>query len=721
MKNKKIMNISSMRGIFLSVTILFSLVLILIPSNGYAEELDVNSIALDETAIITLTNNSQEDVKTFRIWLQDEFNFKSFKTERGWIGEKNAQGVIIFSSSEIIKTGESVKFGIKTDKPNAVINWKGLDQNNEVIKVGAIRSDDLQKVVYNEIINEQIDNTGTTIFSDSTFRVIPDKPNSGSTIRVTGENFGVSQEFSIYIDTEKIANFVTDENGNFITTAKVPNIEKDSRVDFKIIGYDKAETKISLRLGNSDNRIPGAENIKLEVNGFGKSVQRGDILEISGKGTPGNAVTVKIENPDEIIINTRTAEVDNTGNWKLQKTINIPFDASLGKYSVTVSDGRNQILKNWEVITNKIIQINPTKIMFSAGELIKFNGTAIPNISLELILENNFGDEVTSDIIQVDESGFIEFEYQSVENEDMEGTWTLIAIQDKNIEFAYVGYDELPTIPVNLSFDKTNYQSVETAIINFIGKPSDKLTMIIITPSGAIQGSDIIIPLREDGRGEFELDLSGYGSGIYTAVIKKGTSQNSEKFSVGLQLGSGSITASTTQQEYKLGERILLLGKTNPNVLMTGILFDPKGNEIKRMEIASDNVGSFTENKFKIPITGELGIWRIGISSGSNLETIEFSVFSLTNEGIVVKASEGEKISGYGQNVKISITASHKTSIIIEITDEQNQLINTLNCNTTKEFKCETFWSVPKDSLPGEYIIRAYDSVNSAETIFLLK
>ena len=422
-----------------------------------------------------------------------------------------------------------------------------------------------------------------------------------------------------------------------------------------------------------------------------------------------------------IIINTRTAEVDNTGNWKLQETINIPFDASLGKYSVTVSDGRNQILKNWEVITNKIIQINPTKIMFSAGELIKFNGTAIPNISLELILENNFGDEVTSDIIQVDESGFIEFEYQSVENEDMEGTWTLIAIQDKNIEFAYVGYDELPTIPVNLSFDKTNYQSVETATINFIGKPSDKLTMIIITPSGAIQGSDIIIPLREDGRGEFELSLSGYGSGIYTAVVKKGTSQNSEKFSVGLQLGSGSITASTTQQEYKLGERILLLGKTNPNVLMTGILFDPKGNEIKRMEIASDSIGSFTENKFKIPITGELGIWKIGISSGSNLETIEFSVFSLSNKGIIVKASEGEKISGYGQNVKISITASHKTSIIIEITDEQNQLINTLNCNTTKEFKCETFWSVPKDSLPGEYIIRAYDSMNSAETIFLLK
>ena len=48
--------------------------------------------------------------------------------------------------------------------------------------------------------------------------------------------------------------------------------------------------------------------------------------------------------------------------------------------------------------------------MFDAGELIKFNGTALPNTVLELILENNLGDEMMSDIIEVGESGFIEFE-----------------------------------------------------------------------------------------------------------------------------------------------------------------------------------------------------------------------------------------------------------------------------------------------------------------------
>ena len=60
--------------------------------------------------------SEHEDVQTFRIWLSQNVNFESFKTEKGWVGEKTPQGVIIFTSSEPIKKNESVKFGIKTDK-----------------------------------------------------------------------------------------------------------------------------------------------------------------------------------------------------------------------------------------------------------------------------------------------------------------------------------------------------------------------------------------------------------------------------------------------------------------------------------------------------------------------------------------------------------------------------------------------------------------------------
>ena len=213
---------SSTRGILLTIVVLFSVSLILIPSNGYAEEINVKSVELDKTTIISFTNDAVEDVKTFRIWLGENVNFKSFKTEKGWIGEKNPQGVIIFTSSESIKTGESVKFGVKTDKSNPVINWKGLDQTNIIIDTGVVVSTKITKVNQNPEINLREDGE---IFSESTFRIIPERPNSGSTIRVTGEAFGASQIFDFYIDTEKIGSFETDEDGFFITTMKIPNTQ----------------------------------------------------------------------------------------------------------------------------------------------------------------------------------------------------------------------------------------------------------------------------------------------------------------------------------------------------------------------------------------------------------------------------------------------------------------------------------------------------------------
>jgi hypothetical protein len=710
---------SSTRGTLLAVVILFSVSLILIPSNGYAEEINVKSVGLDKTTIVSFTNDASEDVKTFRIWLGENVNFKSFKTEKGWIGEKNPQGVIIFTSSEPIKTGESVKFGVKTDKSNPVINWKGLDQTNTIIDTGVVVSTKIAKVNQNPEINLSEDGE---IFSESTFRIIPDKPNSGSTIRVTGEAFGASQIFDFYIDTKKIGSFETNEDGFFITTMKIPNTQTKDRVDFKVKNNQGEEKIVSLRLGSEDNRVTELKEIKISVNGIKNIVHRGDILEISGTATPGKSIIAEIADPKKIIINSRTAKVDGTGNWKLSESINIPFDALFGKYSITISDGRNHILKNWAIETDKVIIINPTQQMFEAGELIKFNGTALPNQLLELILEDNLGKEIISDILEVDGTGFIEFEYQSRENDDPEGTWTLIATQGKNKEFIFVGYDEIPSIPVNLEFDKTNYKSSETATISLLGKPSDNLRMIIISPSGNISGEEITIQLQEDGRGTYDLDLTGFGSGIYTAVIQKGNSQSIEMFSVGLQIGSGPIEAKTTQAEYEQGERILLLGKTNPNVLMIISLMDPSGKEVKNLEIPSKSDGTFTEERLRIPSNAILGVWKINVSSGSNLDIIEFNVLSAIGEGIVIKVTEDLEIPGVGKYIKIGITTTQKLAITIEIINQNGKIIdNTLTCTTTADFKCEILWSIPKDSLPGTYTVKVNDTIRTEQTTFEVK
>ena len=718
------MNKSSKRGIFLSVIVLFSISLILTPLNGYAEEINVKSTGVDKTSIITFTNNGIKDVKTFRIWLSQDADFQSFKTEKGWIGEKNAQGVIVFSSSQPIKENQSVKFGIKTDKPNPSINWKGIDENNSMIDTGITTTTKIQQVNQNPNISSEntIKNIDGEIFSDSTFKIIPSKPNPGSTIRVAGQDFGASQLFNFYIDNKKIGSFSTDNQGSFITTMKIPEKGIQDRVDFKIKNEQGEEKILSLRIGNNENRNTEVINSKITIDAVKNTVYRGDKLEISGTGSPSTSIIIEMKDPDQKVINSRTAKVDGTGKWKMESTIDIPYDIQFGKYSITASDGRNQNLKYLSIETDKVIIINPTQRMFDVGELIKFNGTGLPSQFIELVLEDNLGNEKLSDIIKIDESGFIELEYQTIENDDLEGTWTLIATQNQIKEFTYVGYGEIPTIPINLEFDKINYKTTEKAIISFIGKPSDVLKMMIINPSGSINEENILINLQEDGRLVYELELTGYASGIYTAVIQKANSQSSEKFAVGLQMSSGPIEVKTTQTEYLQGEQILVIGSTTQNALLKVSLIDPNAIKIKTLDIPSNNDGTFTVDKLKIPSNAIPGKWKVEVTSGANSDKVEFEVNSSNNDGIIVNIGETISIPGFGDSINVEIIANQKTSISMQVFDlEDNPISDNLSCTSTAEFKCQILWTIPKEINAGTYKIKVSDSITVVEKTINIK
>ena len=716
------MNKPSKRGIFLSIIVLFSISLVLTPLNGYAEEINVKSVGVDKTTIITLTNDAKEDVKTFRIWLGGDTNFKSFKTEKGWIGEKNPQGVIIFTSLEPIKMNESVKFGVKTDKLNSIINWKALDQTNTIIDTGVVKSTEIKKVEQNPDINlsDDIKNNKGEIFSDSTFRIIPDKPNSGSTIRVIGNTFEASQIFDFYLNTQKIGIIETDEKGHFITTIQIPSNESD-RVEFKIMNDKGQEKIISIRLGSEINRISTTEDIKITIQKLQNIIYRGESINISGMGTPNTSLTLQLLDVNQKIINTRIVKIDGTGNWKISQPIIIPFDINLGKYSIVVSDGRNHILKNIFIETDKVIQILPTKIIFDEGELIKLNGTGVPNSTIEFILEDNLGNEKYMEIKNTDDTGFVEFEYQTIENDDNVGTWTLISTQGNSKEFTYVGYGIIAVSPINFEFDKINYKIDEIAKLTLVGTPSDKVIMNIIGPTGSFFKEGIEINLQEDGRGKYNLDLKDFGSGIYTAIIKQQNTQSDEMFTVGLQMGSGKIDIKTTQLEYTQGDKILLLGNTNPNVLLKAILINPSGDKVRTIEIPSDSSGMFSEDRFKIPQNAEIGLWKIQVSSGPNLTTNEFQVNTLITKGLAVKIGETTSIPGIGTNVKFIIQSTYKSSIQIEIINSNQMVIDDLNCNTTSEFRCEVFWTIPQDTIPGTYTVKADNVLDSSEAQLIIK
>ena len=714
------MNRSSKRGIFLSSVLLFTLVMISNPTNVFADEIIIKNISFEETTILELTNESNEEISTFRVWLGSNFDFKSFKTEKGWIGEKTPQGVIVFTSSDTIKSGESVKFGFKTDKISTGINWKALNENGKQIDTGKAAPGELPTISEDSSDNEtQIEKTSYGISSDSTFRIVPEKPNVGSTIRVTGENFGTMQEFDFYIDSKKIGSFETDRDGHFMTTMKIPEDQKADRVDFKIEDINGEEKKISLRIGEIDNRIPISDNIKLTIKGLPNVIHRGDLLEISGTGNPGSAITAEITTPEGEIINSRTAEVDTKGNWELEEPVLIALDAPFGKYSATITDGRDSILKQWSVESDKSIIIVPSTLKFEQGETMTFSGTAIPNQPIDIVLEDPLGKEIFSDILQVDKNGDIEFEFDT-DQTAVKGTYTVIATQEKEKEFIFVGIGQLPSIPVNLEFDKLNYKTSETAIISLSGTGSEIVSLLIIDPSDKPKGDTISITLQPDGTGTHELDLSGFTSGVYTAVASKGTAQSTEIFTVGLQIGSGDIKINTTKEDYIPGDSILILGDTNPNVLLTITMTNPEGDEIKVRETYSDKNGKISEDSFRIPSDGIPGTWIINAKSGSNFVNTEITVLAVEQEGMIVLIEEGESYGGVGQTMNIQVYGGAQT-VTIEIIAEDGEVIDKLQFPASNDGEINQPWIIPKDTEPGTYTIIATDAFNRAEAIFEIK
>ena len=712
MQNFNYMNRSSVRGIFLSTVLLFSITIVTFSSNVYAEEITVKSIALDETTILELTNDSNDNVNTLRIWLGSDFNFKSFKTEEGWIGEKTPQGVIIFTSSEQIKPGESVKFGVKTDKSNAGINWKALNDKNTQMSAGLSIADKLPAV--NE--NQNPKSVGESMSSESTFRIIPDKPNAGSSIRVTGDSFGSLQEFDFYIDTKKIGSFETDENGHFMTTMKIPNDQKTDRVDFMVKDKEGEEKKLSIRIGDNITQIPDSENIPLTIKGIPKIIHRGDILEISGTAHPGSAITSTVRNTEGEIVNTRTAEVDRVGNWELPEKIIVPLDTPFGKYTATISDGRDEIKKSWTVESDKTIIIEPIKLKFDQGETMKFNGTALPNKSIEVILEDPLGKEIVSDIIKIGDSGKIEYEFQTTQNTP-KGTYTLIATQEKHKEFIYAGVGQVPTIPVNLEFDKLSYKAGETAIITLSGKPSEIISLLIVDPSDKPIEEPTSITLQPDGRGIHSIELKGYSAGVYTAVISKGSAQSTEVFTVGLLTGSGEIDINTTKTEYHNGDSILILGETSANVLLTLTMIDSNGDEIKIKETFSDKNGKISESSFRIPSDASPGKWKINAKSGSNFANTEIQVLAVIQEGLVVQVDEGQDIPGFGKTINIHVFGAKQT-VEIEIIADDGEIIEELSFPASKDGEINQPWIVPRDTEPGTYTIKVTDAFNEVETTY---
>jgi len=185
----------STSAIFISMLLVFSIfTLISISEVNAAEVISVNAKGYENTIIIEFENESASKIKTVKIWPGGEVTFTSFKSESGWGGGKYSDGkLLIFTATNTLNPGESVKFGLVTHEKVNAINWKALDRNDNDIDKGKISiqvisetSSDLIEEEGKEV--EQAKETGDELYGTKKF--IPEQIRAGSDIRLVGNGFG---------------------------------------------------------------------------------------------------------------------------------------------------------------------------------------------------------------------------------------------------------------------------------------------------------------------------------------------------------------------------------------------------------------------------------------------------------------------------------------------------------------------------------------------------
>ena len=283
----------SIKGVLIAILLICSVFSTLaLPQVSAANDLvTVTSTNHGGVTVVEYKNNEGNifDIASVVLEVDKGGNFKSFKTEKGWIGKRTSEDVITFTTTVPIKPGQSAKFGIKTDQPEPVFKWKAIDEEGDELGSGG-------KIVTHPSEESTIVKEETQIPSGvldgSSFKLIPDTPKVGSSLRVIGEGFGPREKLDLYINDNRIDSFVTDEKGAFILSTKVPENQRADRADFIIKDQVGNQKSMSLRIQESSSRTESL-NTTLTVNAD-SVFHRGETKTISGTAAPGSTLTVTL-------------------------------------------------------------------------------------------------------------------------------------------------------------------------------------------------------------------------------------------------------------------------------------------------------------------------------------------------------------------------------------------------------------------------------------------
>lgn len=690
-----------------SKTIIFLFVLLIFFINYdkvYAESdsIGVKLIVFENTSIIEFTNNGHETISTIKLWIVDD-SFLSFKTEPGWTGLKNNQSTLIFSPSIPLESDQQVKFGIKTSYPNTPINWNAFRTNGTSIEINTTLSLSDESIFDKNFI-------ATGFLENSKFKTIPELPRAASPIRITGTDFVVNQQFTLFMNGMLIDSFETDDVGSFIFTETIPETFEPGIITYGIRDlYGNEILHDGYLLESVESYLT---TVSLTVDDISESYSIGDIISFSGKTEPETNVSIIIFDSSDSLWSKDNTISDISGNWSLN--FKITQKSFFGTYTVEIKSLDSFMTKQLNVLLSKQINISSIKPSFSKNDIILFNGHGNPSDLMQVFVLNSNGIQENSFEYIIPENGLIKIEYDYtsfISNE----TYFLYVFQGNTVDIIPFGIDEYPKKILSSKLNKINYLSDDIAFVAIHGEAFDKLSLIITDDYGNSIFEEKII-LGPEGKSTYPIDLTNLNSDYYSLIISKGTMKTTENFTVGFSVGFHFIDYSFTKKFYHPHDLVSLHGYTSPKIPMTFTLYDSKSNIIDKTESFSNADGNFIINNFKIPLVPSGGEWMIQIQSGTNFKNTFFSVD--TDYSFTVMVSEIQK-TPYGKLVLIEgKNAFPDRSISIAISNLNSTKNWELSTRSTQDGDFSIFWSVPTDAPSGEYLVESRDFDSQYSNVF---
>ena len=613
----------STSGILISVLLIFSIFTLLSFSGVNAEEvISVNAKSYENTIIIEFKNESTSKIKTIRMWASGDTTFKSFKTEPGWGGGKHSDDkLLIFTATNTLNPGESVKFGLIVDEKVDGMNWIAIDQNKKEIDTRKTSIQEISKSTssYAEEESKSVDEvkeTGASLYGTKMF--IPETIRVDSDVRLVGSGFGSQKNLQLYLDNTIIKSVKTDQNGNFLTTITIPETHNVGTSEF-LIKDDSGNFQITnINIEESKNRF--LKSTMFEIDYIPTQIGYDETLTISGHAYPQSAIIFEFENAERVLEKTRVITADSTGEWVFEEIVN--RSESLGQKYLILKNNTDRTVKTLDIQSGDLVEISTTAKRYNLGETVSITGTSEPNKNTTIWIKDENKKTITYNIITSNGNGELNYEFIA-DDTFSTGTYSVIVKQEDESDATFFGINQDPSIGIITLMKKTNHVLNSKAILSVVGPKSTNISISILNNADEIQTTDTITT-SDRGKGQYVIDLDGFGQGIYKAVAVYQNIQDSVKFSVGIESGAGEISLSTTKESYHPGDSILIIGQTGSNARLTISLHDPSENLITKTNIFSDSTGSFSTNDIGIPSSGIIGDWKIiAYSPGSVLQFTE--------------------------------------------------------------------------------------------------